>query len=167
MQRAQRRFSVAVVTTVLAALAAASPLAAQGTGVIEGRVTAVGSSRALGDVQVSVMGTTLGARTDDAGRFRIANVPAGPQRVRAQRIGYTSTTGATTVAAGQTATVELTLREAALSLEAVVVTGTAAETRQREVGNATATIDAKALELTPVTNAQEMISGRAPGVTVL
>jgi TonB-dependent SusC/RagA subfamily outer membrane receptor len=167
MQRALRRFCFSVVTSVLAAFIVALPLAAQATGVIEGRVVAATTSRPLADVQVSVMGTTLGARTDEAGRFRIPAVPAGTYRVRAQRIGYSSVAPSVTVVAGQTVTADVALREAALSLEAVVVTGTAAETRQKEVGNATATIDARALELAPVTNTQEMISGRAPGITVL
>jgi TonB-dependent SusC/RagA subfamily outer membrane receptor len=167
MQRALRRFPVSVVISVLVAIALAPPLAAQTTGVIEGRVVTAVTSRPLAEVQLSVTGTTLGARTDEAGRFRIPAVPAGAHRVRAQRIGYNSATQSVTVVAGQTVTAEFGLREAALSLEAVVVTGTAAETRQREVGNATATIDARALELAPVTNTQEMITGRAPGITVL
>jgi TonB-dependent SusC/RagA subfamily outer membrane receptor len=167
MQRALRRFSLSVVTGVLVAFTLAPPLAAQSTGSVEGTVTVGATSRPLAEVQVSVIGTTLGARTDEAGRYRIFGVPAGTHRVRAQRIGYNSANNSVSVVAGQPATSDFALREAALSLEAVVVTGTAAETRQREVGNATATIDARALELTPVTNAQEMISGRAPGVTVL
>jgi TonB-dependent starch-binding outer membrane protein SusC len=167
MQRVLRRFLVSVVPCGLVALAIGSPLAAQSTGVIEGRVATAVTARPLADVQVSVIGTTFGARTDEAGRFRIANVPAGAQRVRAQRIGYTSVTNSVTVSAGATATADFALREAALSLDAVVVTGTAAETRQKEVGNATATIDARALEVAPVTNTQDMIAGRAPGVTVL
>jgi TonB-dependent starch-binding outer membrane protein SusC len=167
MQPVLRRLPISVVISVLAALAAAPSLAAQSTGAIEGTVTTGSTPRPLGEVQVSLTGTTLGARTDDAGRYRIPGVPAGTHRVRAQRIGYSSANNSVTVVAGQTVRSDFALREAALSLEAVVVTGTAAETRQREVGNATATIDAKALELTPVTNAQEMISGRAPGVTVL
>jgi TonB-linked SusC/RagA family outer membrane protein len=167
MQRALRRFPVSVVTSVLVAFAAASPLAAQSTGIIEGRAATAVTSRPLAEVQVSVMGTAFGARTGEDGRFRISGVPAGTYRVRAQRIGYNSATNNVAVAGGQTATSDFALREAALSLEAVVVTGTAAEARQKEVGNATASIDVKALEVAPVTNTQEIIGARAPGVTVL
>ncbi len=167
MQRLLRRFPISVVTSVLLMVGVTAPLAAQSNGVIEGRVVSAVTSRPLAEVQVSLIGTTLGARTDEQGRYRIGAVPAGTHRLRAQRIGFTSVTNPVTVAAGQTATADFSLREAALSLDAVVVTGTAAETRQKEVGNATATIDASALEVAPVTNTQEMIAGRAPGVTVL
>jgi TonB-dependent SusC/RagA subfamily outer membrane receptor len=167
MQRVLRRISVAVVASVLAAFAVVPALGAQGTGSIEGRVTAANTARPLPEVQVSIPGTVLGARTDENGRFRIPNVPAGAHRIRAQRIGYNSTVTSVTVTAGQAATADFALREAALSLEAVVVTGTAAEARQKEVGNAIASIDAKAIEAAPVRNAQDILAGRSPGVTVL
>ena len=121
MQRALRRFSRSVVISVLATFAIAPPVAAQATGTIEGRVVAAATSRPLPEVQLSVTGTTLGARTDESGRFRITGVPPGTQRVRAQRIGYNSATNSVTVVAGQAVTAEFALREAALSLEAVVV----------------------------------------------
>src|SRR5688572_23809687 len=118
MQRALRRFPVSVVTSVLVAFTIAPSLAAQTTGVIEGRVVTAVTSRPLAEVQVSVTGTTLGARTNEDGRFRIPSVPAGTYRVRAQRIGYNSATSSVTVLSGQTATSDFGLREAALSLEA-------------------------------------------------
>jgi TonB-dependent SusC/RagA subfamily outer membrane receptor len=140
---------------------------AQTTGTIEGTVAVTGTNQPLPDVQVSIIGTTRGARTDDAGRFRIPGVAAGTYQVRAQRIGYASQSKPITLAAGQTATLSFVLREAALSLEALVVTGTAAESRKKEVGNATAAIDVKSIEMEPVKNTQDILVGRAPGVTVL
>jgi TonB-linked SusC/RagA family outer membrane protein len=144
----------------------ASALGAQSTGAIEGRVS-LSTPGSLSDVQITVIGANRAGRTDDTAHYRVANVPAGTYQVRAQRIGYASSTKSVTVAAGQTATADFTLREAALSLEALVVTGTAVESRKKEVGNATAAIDMKALEIEPVRNTQDIISGRAPGVTVL
>src|SRR5262245_25446221 len=128
---------------------------AQTTGTIEGTVTVTGTNQPLPDVQVSLVGTTRGARTDEAGRFRIPGVAAGSYNVRAQRIGYASQSKPLTLAAGQTATLSFVLREAALSLEALVVTGTAAESRKKEVGNATAAIDVKSISMEPVKNTQD------------
>jgi TonB-dependent SusC/RagA subfamily outer membrane receptor len=146
---------------------AAKVALAQATGAIEGTVTTTGTNQPIGDVQIHLVGTNRAARTDDAGRFRIPGLAPATYQLRAQRIGYASSTTSVSVTAGQTATITITLREAALSLDVLVVTGTAAESRKKEVGNATAAIDAKALEIEPVKNTQDMISGRAPGITVL
>jgi outer membrane receptor protein involved in Fe transport len=160
-----KRFRQSVLA-LIALLASATPAMAQSTGMIEGTVTTAAGTP-LPDVQIALVGTTRGARSDEAGKFRIPGLAAGSYQVRAQRIGYASVTRPATVATGQTVTINLSLREAALSLDALVVTGTAAESRKKEVGNATAAIDVKALELEPVKNTQDIISGRAPGVTVL
>jgi outer membrane receptor protein involved in Fe transport len=139
----------------------------QATGIVEGTVTLGGNNLPLSDAQISLVGTSRGARTDEAGRFRIPGVTAGSYQLRAQRIGYASQSKPVTVVAGQTVSVAFSLREAALSLEALVVTGTAAESRKKEIGNATAAIDVKSLAMEPVKNTQDILVGRAPGVTVL
>ena len=147
-------------------LLAARVAVAQATGAIEGTVT-TGTNQPVGDVQIHLVGTSRAARTDEAGHFRVPGLAPATYQVRAQRIGYASSTTSVAVTAGQTVTVTIALRETALSLDALVVTGTAAESRKKEVGNATAAIDAKALEIEPVKNTQDIISGRAPGITVL
>ena len=162
--RARLRFAIALASLALAPLA---PALAQATGSIEGTVTAAAGGRPLSDVQVTVLGTTLGARTDEQGRYRIGAVPAGSHQVRAQRIGYAAVTRPLTIAAGQTETLNFGIAEAALSLDAVVVTGTAAESRKKEVGNAMATIDMKPLEVEPVKTTQDILAGRGPGITVM
>lgn len=150
-----------------AILPRATARAQQSTGTIEGTVTAVGTGHPLSDVQLTVVGTTLGARTDEQGRYRITGVSPGTQRVRGQRIGLTAVTRTVAVTADQTTHLDFSLADAALSLDAVVVTGTAAESRKKEVGNAMATIDMKALEVEPVKNTQEILEGRGPGITVM
>jgi TonB-dependent SusC/RagA subfamily outer membrane receptor len=157
--------SVAVFTSL--SLVPGATALAQITGAVDGTVTAVAGGRRLSDVQVTVVGTTLGGRTDEQGRYRIGAVPAGSYQVRTQRIGFASVTRPITVVAGQTATLNFSIGEAALSLDAVVVTGTAAESRKKEVGNAMATIDMKPLEVEPVKNTQDILAGRGPGITVM
>jgi TonB-dependent starch-binding outer membrane protein SusC len=160
-------FLVRFAVPCVVALGVAPRLFAQAAGAIEGTVAVAGTGAPLPDATVSVVGTTRGARTDEAGKFRIPGLTAGSYQLRAQRIGYTSLTKSVTVTAGQTANAEFVLREAALSLDALVVTGTAAESRKKEVGNATAAIDVKAIEAEPVRNAQDILVGRAPGITVM
>ena len=120
-----KRFCGSVLTRCLSAsaislLVTAGLASAQATGILEGTVTVVSGSP-LPDVQVAVVGTPRGARTDDAGRFRIPGIAPGSYQVRAQRIGYASMTRTVTIGAGQTATVSFSLRETALSLTLTVV----------------------------------------------
>ena len=158
-----------VLRTALAALAllvvAALPAAAQTTGTIRGTVSAKG--RPLSSAQVSIRGTSLGAVTNSAGQFTIGNVPAGRQTVRAQMIGFSPADQAVSVAAGQTASLAFQLSETAILMEQLVVTGTATEVRAKEVGNSLDAVTAREIRNVPVVNAEQVLSGRAPGVTVM
>ncbi|MDP3071772.1 MAG: carboxypeptidase regulatory-like domain-containing protein [Opitutaceae bacterium] len=72
----------AIVALVAASLASAQSTAANTrTGTIEGRVLDVRSGNYTERARVTVTGTSLETFTDSAGRFRIANVPAGPATV--------------------------------------------------------------------------------------
>jgi len=147
-------------------LISASALSGQGTGIIRGRVVSEGG-RPLDAAQVWIPGTNRVSRTDGNGEYRLTSVPAGTVQLRAQQLGFTAITRPIAVAADQTVSADFTLREAALSLDAMVVTGTAAETRKKEVGNATAMISTREIQAAPVNNTQDIITARAPGVTVL
>jgi hypothetical protein len=50
------------------------------------------SGKAIDSVEVLILGRKSSARTDSAGRFRIANVDSGHYTIRARRIGYRSQT---------------------------------------------------------------------------
>ncbi|HUQ80808.1 MAG TPA: SusC/RagA family TonB-linked outer membrane protein [Gemmatimonadaceae bacterium] len=147
-------------------VANAQPLQAQQLGSIRGRVMVEGVNRPLGNVQVSVVGTAIGAQTNDNGEYRLNSVPPGPRNVRVQRIGFAAATSAVTVAAGETATLDFTIREAPVSLEQVVVTATG-DVRRKEVANSMATISAETIQDAPVANAQQLLAAQTPGVTVL
>src|SRR2546427_7781727 len=58
-------------------------------GSIAGTVTAAENSQPLARAIVSVAGTRLTTETDSAGRYDIANVPVGAQRLRARPLGRT------------------------------------------------------------------------------
>ena len=79
--------------TALALLALIVPKVGQGqaTGRITGIVTAEGG-RPVNGVSVQVVGSQLGAVTNDSGRYSISAVPAGTRQVQARRIGFTSAT---------------------------------------------------------------------------
>jgi TonB-linked SusC/RagA family outer membrane protein len=151
---------------LVAASFAAHPLHSQQLGTIRGRVVVEGANRPLGAATVSVVGTQIGAQTNDNGEFRLKNVPAGPRQVRVQRLGFSALTSPVTVVAGEVATIDFTIREAPVSLEQVVVTATG-DVRRKEISNSMATISAETLEDAPIANAQQAIAAQTPGVTVL
>lgn len=160
-----RRISTAL---ALFALAAATPLAAQETGTIRGTVIDAGTQSPLSGVQVSIPGTGLGSLTDDAGEYELVGVPAGPQTVRAQSIGYSSQNQTVTVAAGQTAQADFQLEQSAIALDEIVVTGTAGGTQMRAIGNAVSSVDAAEItETVPISDVQELLTGRIPGLNIM
>ena len=90
------------VSGVTAAVAGAQP------GAIEGRVVARADRRPL-PATVRVLGTALWARADTAGRFRIAEVPAGTHEVQASAPGYSAASRVALVEAGRVAEIEIPL----------------------------------------------------------
>lgn len=109
-------------------------LAAQ-NGTVTGSVRDAVSQAPLAGAQISIAGTTLGMLTNNVGRYLLVNVPAGEQTVRVDLIGYGSMELTVTVPAGGAATADFNIRQDAIALEGVVVTGTAGQARRREVGN--------------------------------
>jgi TonB-dependent starch-binding outer membrane protein SusC len=158
--------SFAFVVAAFALSVATGPVHAQQLGSIRGRVVVEGANRPLGAAMVSVVGTQIGAQTNDNGEYRLNNVPPGPRQVRVQRLGFTAATSPVTVAAGETATLDFTIREAPVALEQIVVTATG-DVRRKEVANSMATISTETLEDAPIANAQQAIAAQTPGVTVL
>jgi TonB-dependent starch-binding outer membrane protein SusC len=163
-----RRVSTLLVSTVATFVGtfAALPLNAQQLGSIRGRVVVEGANRPLGAATVSVVGTQIGAQTNENGEYRLNNVPPGPRQVRVQRLGFTAVTSPVTVAAGETATLDFTIREAPVALEQVVVTATG-DVRRKEISNSMATISTESIQDAPIANAQQAIAAQTPGVTVL
>ncbi len=163
-----RRNPLRVALSVLAlVLAAALPASAQSTGTIRGSVVATAGMRPLAGAQVSIPGTGLGTLTNAAGQFLLVNAPAGTHTVRVQMLGFGTAEAPVTVSAGQTASVSLELSETAIALDELVVTGTAAAVRAKEVGNSLDAITAAEISRVPVTNSQDALAGRSPGVTIM
>ena len=153
---------------IAAAFAAfsAAGIAAQNTGTVTGLVRDAVSLAPLVGAQVVVEGTGIGGLVNNVGRFLLLNVPAGTQTINVTLIGYSAGSQTVNVTAGGTATVDFTLREQALSLEGVVVTGTAGQARRREVGNVVESISSSDIELAAITTASDVLQGRAAGLQI-
>ena len=144
-----------------------SRASAQGTGRITGTVTDSAASRGLGSVQVAVVGTRLRAETDTEGRYTISGVPAGTYTVEARRIGFRrASVPGIIVSDGGTATANIAMITAPLTLEAVVTTGVVDPTAGTRVPFTVARVDAANAPV-PATNALETIQGKVAGVTMV
>jgi len=159
-----RRFAHRIPPTAFAlALLAAAPVGAQ-TGTISGRVTSEAGTPIEG-AQVYLIGSAIGTRTATNGRYTILNVPPAQYRVRAQMIGFRPEDKTVTVAAGQTLTLDYTMKQQAIALDALVVTGTAGAARAREVGNSVSQIDLSTVQ--PPSNVGQLLQGRSAGMQVM
>src|SRR5215216_3589704 len=148
------------------ALALASPVFAQNTGTITGRVTERQSQRPLVNAQVRVVGTNRGAVTDDSGSYRIQNVASGAAQVAVQRLGYGPQTRSVTVSTGGTTTADFAMSTAVTTLDAITVTATGQTERKRENGAPTASIDSGSLNKAVISTLSDALSSRVPGVVV-
>ena len=152
------------VTALLLALCA-RPAAAQ-QGEVTGRVTDKTSGTALATAQVSVVGTTIRALTGQDGRYRLVNVPAGPATLRVSYIGYATTTQEVSVPAGGSAQADFAIAQAAVGLEAIVVTATG-DQAVREQGTAAHTVDLRdRTSQAAVSNLSDALNSTVPGVVV-
>jgi len=161
-----RRSRVSLTAAIGAALVASSARVAEAqTGSITGTVLEETTRRPVAGAQVFVKGTGLITQAGETGRFTIANVPVGPQTVGVRQLGYAATEKAITVAVGRRDTLEFVLARQAISLNEVVVTGTATATEVRKLGNSVASVNVSELtEKTPILGVDQLLKGRTAGV---
>ena len=153
-------------TLALSAFLATAASAHAQQGIITGRVTDSLTREPVAAAQVSILGTTNGAQTNNTGQYTIRGVTPGPVEVRVLRIGFAEVRRRVTVSAGQTVTLDIGLRAVAMSLNPVVTTATGLQ-RRVEVGNAIAQVDASDIVTSQaVTNLGDLLTSRAAGVTV-
>ena len=84
------------------------------TGTISGRVIHEATGTGVPSVQITIPDLKISALTAGDGSFTLNGVRAGQYEVRAIRIGFTASSAPVSVTAGQTATVEIKMVEAAL-----------------------------------------------------
>ena len=158
-----RRALAACALAATTLLVAPNALSAQQRG-ISGTVVRAGTLTPLEGAQVQVEGTQLGAVTDNAGRFRIAEVPGDEVTLQVRRLSFQPTTQRVRVGATD---VRILLNETTVKLDEVVVTGTPGGEQQRAIGNVVSRIDASAeVARSGVSNVGQLLNARSPGVIV-
>src|SRR2546430_15026852 len=162
LRKMRAALALSTAFALLCACERAAP--AQTTGTIRGKVTDATTGRPVDGAQLYVAGTDLGTLSNADGQYQFS-VRAGTVELRSRRVGYATATQQVTVTPGEVTEADFSLKQAAIGLDVVVVTGTGAETEKRKFGNTAATIvpprDA------PVMTFSEQLAAREPGVSVL
>jgi len=114
-------------TLVTALIAAGSPLRrpADSTAVLVGRVTDATDSAGVAGANVQIIGTSLTARTDGRGMFRLRGVPAGIHQIEVRAFRYSPDTVVAAFATGDSVRVQLYMHRVAQLLSEMVVQGRA------------------------------------------
>jgi TonB-dependent starch-binding outer membrane protein SusC len=141
-------------------------LASAQTGTVQGQVVDASTGQPLPSTQISVEGTGLGGLTNQQGRFLILNVPVGQQTVRAVLIGYSPAETTVTVAAGQSASANLSLASSALEMDEIVVTGTGRPTERRRLSAEVSVVNSDDIQASAASNVTELLQGRIPGAQI-
>jgi TonB-linked SusC/RagA family outer membrane protein len=153
-----------LVPALAVALLCATQLPAQ-VGTIRGRVLDSTSQQPLSSATITVEGSSRATSARADGTFDLSNVPAGVQRVRARRIGYHTLLRTVTVPPGGAVDVVLSLEAQPAVLSEIVSTGYGTQRREAITSSVTS-IDATAAKVGVITNATQLIQGRAPGVQI-
>lgn len=136
-------------------------LSAANVGVIKGSMKDAGTGEPLAGVNVIVEGTTIGTATDVDGDFIIRNVPVGRCKVVASMIGYAPVTNRVVVGADKPVDVDFRLRQSAISMGAVVVTGTRTPRFIADVPVRTEVITSEAIQDKAAPDLYEALDGSA------
>ena len=152
---------------------AGSPLAAQSSGRVTGRIIDAQSGTGLPDVGIQIVGTTLGTMSGVNGHYSIGAVPSGTVTIQVRRVGYAPKT-VTGLMLDPDGTVEqdISLEPATVRLQSQVVTASAergsvsaALDQQRSASGIVSAITSEQISRSPDSDAAQAVQ-RVSGVTV-
>jgi iron complex outermembrane receptor protein len=132
-------------------------------GSVGGRVTDESGGPIVG-ADVIVEQTTIGTRTRSDGEYLLPSVPAGDRSIRVRMIGFRSLAAPVTVAAGQRATQDFSLRRDPLQLQEMVVTATQTPRMNIDASVAATTLSAAEIQQAAPRSTTEMLR-YVPGFT--
>lgn len=135
-------------------------------GTITGTVTDARDGEALPGANVLLEGTDLGTSVAVSGEFEITGIQPGNYTILVRFVGYRDYQADVTVEAGEVLELEVSLQREAVGLDDVVVTATG-DMRSREIGTSQARVTAREFEGSGSRNAQDILTGRVTGATVL
>ncbi len=119
--KSMHRIAHCLVVLVLGTAVTAMPGKAQ-EGEITGTVVQSKDEEPLPSVNVRIQKQSLGAVTDEKGRFRISKVPEGTHVVKASLVGYSTATKNVRVHPGETTSLNIRLSQKSVELSGITVT---------------------------------------------
>ena len=143
---------------------------AAGSGSVSGVVSASENKQFLPGARVVVVGAKLGAVCDRRGRFTIANIPTGTQKITVSAIGYKTDTLEVVIESGITSAKNVELLTNAVAMGEVVITGMLAGqarafNQQKNADNIRNVVSADLIGRFPDPNVADALQ-RVPGVSI-
>ena len=159
MKKKNTRFSYTLRGGVMAAMLTVACTASAQNQTVKGTILGSDGLPAVG-ATVKVLGTTTGAITDVDGNFTLSCAPNAKIEV--------SYVGAKTqvVSVGNKSTINVTLKDDALTMDEVVVTALGIKRQARSLGYSTTKVDGSDFELARDPNLGNALSGKIAGVSV-
>jgi TonB-linked SusC/RagA family outer membrane protein len=129
---------------------------------IEGKVVSATAAAPIAGASVTVVGTPIGAVTNDRGEFSLS-APPGAVTLLVRGVGYRSRR---VPVAADASSATVSLEPDVFNLEAVVVTGQATGVEQRNLANAVTTVPIEQLNRAPVQTIEGALQGKIPGALI-
>jgi TonB-dependent starch-binding outer membrane protein SusC len=135
---------------------------------LQGTVVDAATSRPLPDVAVSIRSTQFGALTNREGAYQfVARLAPGSYTVVYSLVGRGETTRNVTLGTSTALTLEpVSLRETAVQLEEIIVTGTVAPVARRALGNAVSSVSGERLSEVPAATIDQALQGKIAGAVI-
>jgi len=129
---------------------------------ITGKVVSATTAAPVAGASVTVVGTSIGAVTNDRGEFSLS-APPGAVTLLVRGVGYRSRQ---VPVAADVSSASVSLEQDVFNLEAVVVTGQATGVEQRNLANAVTTVPTEQLNRAPVQTLEGALQGKIPGALI-
>jgi TonB-linked SusC/RagA family outer membrane protein len=138
---------------------------AQQTATLTGTITDAKTGETISSANVYLKEIQRGAASDAHGHYSISDLPTGQYTLRVTFVGYQTYSKKVTLHAGRN-TVNVELKQGAIGLGQLVVTGYGQKTSEKGITTSISSISDSSFSNIAVQNSAQVMQGRIPGVQV-